>query len=362
MISKNISFSRRAALPEPKVTIVILNWNGLGDTLECLGSIAGLGYQNFEIVVIDNGSDPREAEKIKVAFPAVAVLRHQNNLGYAAGNNRGIRYALEQGTDYVWLLNNDTAVAPDCLAELVAAAERHKRVGLLSPVIYHYATPFDIQFSGVLLDRQQEVWITLKSLQDTHAASQAGPVFLWGTALLVKRQVVDTIGLLDERYFAYQEDLDYCLRATAAGFQTLVVPEAVLRHKSARSLGGEDSPVKEYLFVRNSYLLWSTHLTGWRRYTYPRRYLAWVLTRVVAARQAGKHAVAEHGLDAAWDAFRGRWGSWEVRRQMPSALRLFLLNYLLAWHPYFWIMLIAGDLKGVTSQAFRRLARRTTIP
>jgi hypothetical protein len=160
----------------------------------------------------------------------------------------------------------------------------------------------------------------------------------------VKRQVVDSIGLLDERYFAYHEDLGYCLRATVAGFQTLVVPEAVLRHKSARSLGGEDSPVKEYLFVRNSYLLWSTHLTGWRRYTYPRRYLTWVLTRVVAARQAGKHAIADHGLDAAWDAFHGRWGSWEVRSQMPSALRLFLLNYLLAWHPYFWIMLEGTDL------------------
>jgi GT2 family glycosyltransferase len=361
LINKNSSFSARGALPQPKVTIVILNWNGLGDTLECLGSLAGLCYQNFEIVVIDNGSDPREAEKIKVAFPAVAVLRHQNNLGYAAGNNRGIRHALERGTDYVWLLNNDTAVAPNCLAELVAAAECHQRAGLLSPVIYHYASPFDIQFSGIILDRRQEVWITLKSLRDAHVASQAGPVYLWGTALLVKRQVVDTIGLLDERYFAYHEDLDYCLRATAAGFQTRVVPEAVLRHKSARSLG-EDSPVKEYLLVRNSYLLWSTHQTGWRRYTYPRRYLAWVLTRVVAARQAGKHAIADHVLDAAWDAFHGRWGSWEVRRQMPRALRLFLLNYLLAWHPYLWIMLIAGDLKGVTSQAFRRLARRTTIP
>jgi len=362
MIFEDTASSPRAALPELKVVIVILNWNGLADTLECLASLSDLSYGNFEVIVVDNGSDQPEAEKIQAAFRSVTVLRNHKNFGYAAGNNLGIRHAMERGADYVWLLNNDTVVAPDCLAELVAAGGSQQRVGLLSPVIYHYASPADIQFSGTILDRRREEQITLKSLQDTHAASQAGPVFLWGTALLVKRHVVNTIGLLDERYFAYHEDLDYCLRATAAGFQALVVPEAALRHRSARSLGSEDSPVKEYLLVRNWYLLWRTHLTGWRRHTYPRRYLAWVLSRVVVARQAGIHAIADHALDGAWDALHGRWGTCEARRQMPRALRLFLLNYLLAWHPYFWIMLLAGDLAGVTFHAFRRLFRRATIP
>jgi GT2 family glycosyltransferase len=343
--------------PQPNVAVVILNWNGLVDTLECLGSLTRLRYPNWHAVVVDNGSARAEADTIEAAFPAATVLRNRDNVGYAAGNNVGVRHALNQGADYIWLLNNDATVAPDCLTELIDAAEGHQRVGLLSPVIYDYAPPHRIQFSGTILDRRREEQITLRSLTDTRTASQAGPILLWGTALLLRRQLVDAIGLLDERYFAYHEDIDYCLRAIAAGFQTLVVPEAALYHKYSRSLAAGESPLKEYLLVRNWYLLWNTHLSGWRRRTYPHRYLAWVLTRVVVARQAGKDAVAEEALNGAWNALHGRWGSWEVRRHVPRTLRVFLLNYLLAWHPYFWVLLLAGNLKGVTSHALRKLCR-----
>ena len=166
--------------------------------------------------------------------------------------------------------------------------------------------------------------------------------------------------MLDEQYFAYHEDVDYCLRVLAAGLRTLVVPEAKVYHKAGRSLGPGESPIREYLLVRNWYLLWSSHLAGWQRRTYPRRYLAWTLERVLNSRRNGRNIVADYALDGLWDALRGRWGSWETKGQLPKALRLFLLDYVLVWHPYFWIMLLAGDIRSVFAQAARRLFRRTT--
>jgi len=347
---------------QPLVFVVVLNWNGLADTMECLRSLSLLRYQNKRVVVVDNGSKEQEATMIETTLPEVTVIRNHENLGYVGGNNVGIRYALTQGADYVWLLNNDTTVAADCLTELIAAGEQHHRVGLLSPLIYGYAPPHEIQFAGSVLDRRLEEQCTLTSPKATEAANRFGPILVWGTALLLKRQVADVIGLLDERYFAYHEDIDYGLRAVAAGFEALVVPEASLYHKSGRSLGSEYSPVKEYLLVRNWYLLWTTYLSGWRRWTYPRRYLAWVLSRVLHFRQARKDTAADYALDGAWDALRGHWGSWETKGHMPRALRVFLLKGLLAWHPYFWIMLIAGDLAGVSAQAVKRLLRLPASP
>jgi GT2 family glycosyltransferase len=348
-----------APVKQPLVVVVLLNWNGLADTMECLSSLSCLRYQNKRVVVVDNGSHGQEATRIEASFPEISVIRNQKNLGYVGGNNVGIRHALAQGADYVWLLNNDTRLTADCLTELVAAGERQRHVGLLSPRIYDYAPPHEIQFAGSVLDWRLEAQHILTSPQDSEATSRLGPKLLWGTALLLKRQVVETIGLLDERFFAYHEDVDYCLRAASAGFETLVVGGASLYHKRGRSLGSEYSPVREYLLVRNWYLLWTTHLSGWRRWSYPRRYLAWVLSRVLHARS---NKTADYALDGAWDALRGHWGSWETKGHMPDALRVFLVRGLLAWHPYFWIRLISGDLRGLLSEAVRRLLRLPACP
>ena len=350
--------SAKEAPRVPRVVLIVLNWNGLADTLECLVSVRGLTYPNWDAIVVDNGSDDRqEARTIRAAFPSVTVLENDRNMGYAGGCNVGIRQALRQGADYVWLLNNDTEVAPDCLTQLVEAAESLAEVGLLSPVIYYYGARDDIQCSGSIIDRHREDQSTLTSLGATCSIGEAATLTLWGTAILLKRSVVESIGLLDERYFAYHEDLDYCLRALRSGFRTLVVPGGKIYHKSARSLGSEWSPVKEYLLVRNWYLLWRTHLTGWRRLTYPRRYSAWVLLRVLNARRAGQYDRADHALDGAWDAFRGQWGSWELKGKMPGILRASLVNGLLGWHPYFWIMLVGGDLAGLSSGTIKRMLR-----
>ena len=247
------------------------------------------------------------------------------------------------------------------MTELVRAAQRRPDIGVLSPVIYDHGSEDEIQFAGAVLDREREEHRTLRTLEALGTASKEGPVLVWGTALLLPRKTVDSVGVLDERYFAYHEDMDYCLRVMAAGLGTLMVPGAKVHHKRWRSLGQGQSPGREYLLVRNWYLFWRTYLVGPRRRSYPRRYLAWAFERAMSARRSGNVAAADHILDGAWDALRGHWGPLEAKGRMPAFLRIFLSKGLLAWHPYLWLMLLAGDAPAVAREALRRLGRSDAV-
>jgi GT2 family glycosyltransferase len=340
--------------------VVILNWNGLADTLECLLSVRRQGYPDLEVVVIDNGSRPPEPEQLRRQAVGAYVILSPINIGFAGGCNIGMRHALTHAADYVWLLNNDSVVGPGCLAELVAAGEADDRVGLLSPVVCDYDSPHQIRFAGTVVDFRRQDRIHLTSVEEMLGRDDADRLALTGTALLVKRGVMERTGLFDERYFAYVEDTDYSTRALRDGFTTRVVPAAVLYHKEGRSLGGLQSPVREFLLVRNWYLFWSTHLVGWRRWGFRRRYVSWVLDRALAARLMPE--VADESLNGGWDALSGHWGSWEQRRPMPSRFKVFLQRWVLGWHPYFWIRLLAGDLRGLSGEATRRVFKRRAQP
>lgn len=345
--------------PCPQVWIVVLNWNGRVDTLECLGSLELLRYPNFHVLVVDNGSRSGEIEHLREAFPRVRILSLPENRGYTGGNNAGIRLALGNGADYVWLLNNDTTADPACLAALVDEAEKDPGIGCLSPVIYDYASPHGIQFCGEVLDHRNQRQLRPLSVEEARQAGKEGLLLLWGTALLLRRTLIDAIGLLDDRYFAYEEDYDYSLRAIAAGFEARVVSEAAVFHKSAQSLGSSRAPLKEYLVVRNWYLLCRSHRSQWPRYASRRGYLAWVLKRALDALESGQRPAAAHALDGAWDALRGRWGSWEQKGQLPEVMKRLILA-----HPNFWIgMLEAGPLEAVRrSLRNRRRRARASRP
>jgi GT2 family glycosyltransferase len=336
------------------VFIVTLNWNTLSDTLECLRAIEGLDYPNRETVVVDNGSVDGSADQIMAAYPALTMLRNATNLGYTGGCNVGLAYAVQHRADYIWLLNNDTVATPDSLTRLVDLGERHPHVGLISPAIYFHHQPQEVQFTGTLIYEPPHRVPRIEPLDPLRAAL-TGDLLLVGTALLVKRAVITAIGPLDDRYFAYCEDWDYSLRARRAGYAVAVEPLARVFHKPVGALG-EGSPTKEYLIARNRYLVWMTHLSGWPRLSYPGRYLAWVLERVHNARLGRQDSVAAAALDGAWDAFRGRFGR-PPGTHMPAPLkRLFFA--LLAWHPFFWTMLLRLDFAGVAVQAAGRLFRR----
>ena len=134
---------------QPWVSIIILNWNGLEDTIECLESLRGITYPNYEIIVVDNGSEGNDVKILQARFGGyIHIIKNDNNYGFAKGNNIGMRYALQREAEYILLLNNDTTVAPDFLSELVNVAESDPKSGLLGPKVYFYYEPDVIWFAG----------------------------------------------------------------------------------------------------------------------------------------------------------------------------------------------------------------------
>jgi GT2 family glycosyltransferase len=319
----------------PRVCIIILNWNGLKDTIECLTSVFKLDYQNFEVVVVDNGSKDNSSEVIRKIYPQVKLIRNKENVGFTGGNNAGLRYAVEQGADYIWLLNNDTVVETDSLRELIETGEESPGIGMVSPVIYYYDEPSRIQFSGI-----PEYPITGNALLDQAQRSTA--VSLWGTALLIKRGVVERVGYLNEKYFAYGEDEEYSIRVNKVGFWNRIQPRARIYHKDSRSTGHREAPIPVFLRTRNCYFLLTDDVEGIRKFNGVRRYLVYVISSAADLKNRNLKGSLEACFEGVWAAFCGIGGSWEKRATVPIwFIKIFYL--FCSWHPYFWINLLQAD-------------------
>ena len=237
---------------QKKVYIVVLNWNGKADTLECLASLRSTDYDNYVVVLADNGSEDDSVSAVRAQFPEVEILELGKNLGFAGGNNAGIRYAIEQGADYVYLINNDTTVDPAYLRELVAAAEADPRVGLAGSKIMYHSEPQRIWFAGGrinwLLNKGEHIGLDEIDKGQYDAAGEVG--YLTGCSLLIKREVVEKVGVLEDDYFLYYEDADYSLRVHNAGYRIMYAPKSIIYHKVSRSTKpGSSSYV--YYHVRN---------------------------------------------------------------------------------------------------------------
>ena len=232
--------------------VIVLNWNGYADTIECVKSCLGLDYPSFHIVVVDNCSDDNSESILKMEFPQLAVLQTGKNLGYAGGNNVGIRYALDKKADYIWLLNNDTVVDPKALTELVKAAESEPAAGMAGSKILFYSEPTLIHYAGGMVDADlgisEHIGIYQKDNHQFDALSETG--YITGCSLLVKRSLIEAIGFMDEAYFLYFEESEWCLRAKKHGFRLLYVPGSLVYHKesaSTRKVGGAAT----YYMTRN---------------------------------------------------------------------------------------------------------------
>lgn len=226
-----ISCSRK--MRDPKVFIIVLNWNGLSDTVRCLESIQALDYGNYEVIVVDNGSLNNSGANLKENFPRIFLIENENNLGFTGGNNIGMRYAAANDADYMWLVNNDTVLHAESLRNLVSLAETSPSIGLATPLIFYLDNPDKFQFAGSWFD-----WRSF-SLTYPNDVDEVGRDFkneknvcLWGTALLIKRSVIEAVGFLREEYFAYWEDTEYSLRALKHGFQNVVCRDAKIYHKA----------------------------------------------------------------------------------------------------------------------------------
>jgi GT2 family glycosyltransferase len=258
----NDTIDRQDEIPSsttpPLVVAIVLNWNNLSDTLECVESLRRSDYSNLLVWVVDNNSDEDPTLELKSKYPDVRVLRTTRNLGYAGGNNTGVRTAIDCGAAYILLLNNDAVVAPDCVRRLVAAAQANRQIGMATPTVFHYDRRNEVYWDGGFVD-----WRSGDVRHDSSSLPVEGGIirseWLNGCSLLVRVSAIRDIGLLDERYFLYFEDADWSVRAARRGWTNAVVSEARAWHKVNVSTGGFANPVMRFYFFRNRYLFSATH-------------------------------------------------------------------------------------------------------
>jgi len=236
----------------PLTYVIVLNWNGKSDTLECLASLGRAADPSMRVLVVDNGSDDGSQDAIRRDFPAVALLELPSNLRFAGGNNAGMRRALAEGAEQIMLLNNDTTVDPAFLRTMTAALQASADTGIVAPKILYSADPRLLWYAG----GEISFWTGtmrhrgIREPDDGRFDSPCETGYASGCCLLAKRSTVERIGLLDESYFMYTEDADWCMRARRAGFRVLYEPRARVWHKVSVSAGGHLSSFK----LRNKFV------------------------------------------------------------------------------------------------------------
>ena len=282
-----------------RVVAVVLSWNGREDTLAALESLRGI-----ETVVVDNGSTDGSADAVAERFPEVELVRAGVNLGFAAGNNVGIRRALDRGADWVLLLNNDATAEPGLVDALAAAAEARPDAGVLACKVL-FADSDRLWYAGAgfdpLLGRSRHEGFGEPDepgeLRDTVRATGAG--------MAVSRKAIEAAGLFDEELFLYAEDLDWSLRIREAGFAVVYVPAARVRHRVSAAAGGAGSPTTSYYETRNMLAVVERHRPLPRGLTGARRALVVGPRVLLAARRPASAWAAVRG----WrDHRRGRMG------------------------------------------------------
>lgn len=240
----------------PKVFVIILNYNGKEIINKCLSSVFKIDYPSFEVVLVDNNSIDGSFEMAKSNFSKATFIKNEENLGFSAGNNIGIRYALERMADYTLILNNDTEVDKDFLGKLVAVAEKDEKIGLLSPVIFDGQTK-QVWFSGGIIK-----WLRMRTqhLNEVKTEEYYKSDFITGCAMLVRAKVFKEIGLFDEDYFLYWEDADLSFRAKKAGFKNVVVSSSWVYHYETSE---RHKQMKAYWLVISGLIFFKKHTSLW---------------------------------------------------------------------------------------------------
>jgi hypothetical protein len=291
----------------PRVTAIVLNWNNAPDTLACLASLAQQGYPH-RVLVVDNGSTDDSVARIGAAYPEVELLETGANLGYAGGNNAGIRHALEQGADYLFILNNDVTLDPACLRELVRAAAADPRAGILGPLVLDAETPDRVQSAGMRVDFYRGVQHLGAGQHDAGVDKDVVPVeAIKGCAMLVASDCIEAAGMLDARFFMYLEEVDWCLRARKAAYHVLFAPSARVWHRETEA---EDQRYirAAYYMTRNMYLLALSCSTWTSRARLLLRDAIWVANWTLNPKWRARRPVRDAVVLGVADAFRGNWG------------------------------------------------------
>lgn len=296
-----------------RIFVVVVNWNGYKDTIACVSSILRMNRHGRRVipVVVDNGSTDGSVRLLQKMHPDIEYVLLTKNLGFTGGNNAGIRYALGAGADAVWLLNNDTVVDKEALVSLVDTIS-HYGPGIAGSKIYfaagheyhgaRYAKSergFVFWYAGGLID-WKNMYASHRGVDEVDSGQYdrtEKTKFVSGCSMMISREVFERIGLLDDRFYLYLEDLDLCLRAKKKGFSLWYCPKSVVWHVNAGSSGGPGNPLHEYYMTRNRLLV------GFR--------YAPVRTKAALAREGLRFLIGPSNVKkkAVIDALCSRWGN-----------------------------------------------------
>jgi GT2 family glycosyltransferase len=287
--------------------VIVLNWNGERVIAPCLASLACVTEPVLRTIVVDNASTDRSAEIVRRDFPDAELIVNETNLLFAAGNNVGLKRAVEEGGRLFLLLNNDTEVAPDFAARIVSALERDPRIGIVGPMIVYHGDPGRIWYGGgdfyPVLGVPRHVNIRKLVAAVPRQPGETG--YVSGCAMLVRREVIERIGLLDPSYRMYNEDVDFCLRARRAGWTCWYEPSAVVRHKVSASSGGGFTPYKLEHRIASSYRLFRRFKPLWWRLILSPVHVAAFLVMAAVLLCTGRWALFRAAIRGASRAIRG---------------------------------------------------------
>ena len=248
---------------KPLVSIISINYNGLVLTRGLLESLRNISYPEVEILVVDNGSQ-EAPDTLLEEFPEIKLVKSEQNLGFAGGNNLGMQHA--QG-DFFLLINNDVEVDPNFLEPLVSVMLTHPEVGIISPkIVYHYAQD-TIQYAGgraINLMTGRGSFVGSKAKDDGTYDTSGYTELAHGAAMMIRREVVQKVGMMADFYFLYYEELDYCEAVKQAGFQLWYEAGSRILHKESMTVG-KLSPLKSYYMNRNRVAFMRRHAKGWKK-------------------------------------------------------------------------------------------------
>jgi len=280
-------------MTNPLVSIIILHWRQPQWTKNCLQSVRQLDYAPYQVLLVDNGSKDGFVAQLHKDFPGVETLALAENQGFAAGVNPAIRQALQKNAAYVFLLNNDVLVPPDLLTKLVAAQQQNPTIGVLTPKIVRDDRPELLAGPGVEIlpyDLKLIGW----NQQANTLKEQDQPVSLdaiFATAMLLPREVIEKVGLLDERFFFYYEDIDFCLRVRAAGYQAAYLPNVTVRHAVGISTQGIKG-LRSFYLSRSRQLFFHKYRRGMQFFLYLLHEIGNCMRVVFVELKHGEHANA----------------------------------------------------------------------
>ncbi|MDI6807406.1 MAG: glycosyltransferase family 2 protein [Candidatus Eisenbacteria bacterium] len=256
-------------MPKPSVIAIVVTWNGRRDTLECLESLRQSNYPRLQVILVDNGSTDGTPDAARESYPETIVIKNNENLLFSKGVNIGLSCGCEMGGDYFFLINSDATVHTDCVPNLVDSLEREHDTGLSGPKIFYAGTRTIWSAGGrVRLWAGMTSHIGIRQADSQKYSRKAFVDYLTACALMIRREVIGKVGMLDDRYSIYGEDADFSLRAREAGYTLLFVPEAIAWHKVSSSSGGGLTPFKAYnrgksgIFLFRKYAKWYHFLTA----------------------------------------------------------------------------------------------------